>query len=215
MEGTSDGSGAEDNLRVQEPTGDSLRHGMPPGVLPGQALMDIDEPIPCLICKMLLNGRSQYEDHLEGRRHRKKKRAQRGESRAVPGNNEDDDDHAPKEKNNKLKKIKSKPDRKRPRKEEQEELENVSELDMTERPKAAYLTASSVRFVFLCGVAYLLMTVWRADAKETLLQQVERDGELLDIPGWRLATAQRVPTEIAERLKKSFCGLVIALLEGY
>ena len=114
--------------------------------------MEIDEPIPCLTCKMLLNGWSQYDDHLKGRRHKKKKREQRGESRAAPGNNEDDDDHAPRENNDKLKKNKSMPDRKRPRKEEQEELESVSDLDMTERPKTASLTASSVRIVFLCGM---------------------------------------------------------------
>ena len=59
------------------------------------------------------------------------------------------------------------------------------------------------------------MTVWRADAKKTPLQQEETDGELLDIPGWRLATARKVPTEIADSLKKSFCGLVNALLEWY
>ena len=43
----------------------------------------------------------------------------------------------------------------------------------------------------------------------------EGDGELLDIPGWKLATTHRVPTELSERLKKSFCGMMNALLEWY
>ena len=29
-----------------------------------------DDPIPCLICKMLLNGIQQYEDHIKGKRHK-------------------------------------------------------------------------------------------------------------------------------------------------
>ena len=69
--------------------------------------------------------------------------------------------------------------------------------------------------VFLCGVADLMMTAWRADAKMPPLQEKETEGEHLDIPGWKLATARKVPTEVAVRLKKSFCGLVNALLEWY
>ena len=101
------------------------------------------------------------------------------------------------------------------RKEEQEELEDGSEFDLATRQETAYLTASSVRFVFLCGIAYLLMTVWRAGAEKTPRQSEEGGGELLDIPGWRLATAQGVPTDISKRFKKSFCEMVNALLVWY
>ena len=59
------------------------------------------------------------------------------------------------------------------------------------------------------------MTVWRAGAEKTPRQSEEGDGELLDIPGWKLATAHRAPTDLSERLKKSFCGMVNALLEWY
>ena len=86
---------------------------------------------------------------------------------------------------------------------------------MATRQETAYWTASSVRFVFLCGIAYLLMTVWRAGAEKTPRQSEEGGGELLDIPGWRLATAHMVPTDLSERLKKSFCEMMNALLEWY
>ena len=36
-----------------------------------------DNAVCCLPCKMLLNGPSQYQDHLRTRRHRKKLRKQR------------------------------------------------------------------------------------------------------------------------------------------
>ena len=66
--------------------------------------MEFHEPIPCYICKMLLNGWSQYNDHLKGKRHKKNRRKQRRQCFAVPGN--DDNDHAPREKTIKLEKAK-------------------------------------------------------------------------------------------------------------
>ena len=36
-----------------------------------------DDPVPCRICKMLLNGRLMYIDHLKTRRHRKNMAKQR------------------------------------------------------------------------------------------------------------------------------------------
>ena len=57
------------------------------------------------------------------------------------------------------------------------------------------------------------MTVWRADARTPLLQAEDTDGEYLDIPGWKLATAKQVPTDMAGRVQKSFCELMNALLE--
>ena len=148
----------------------------------------------------------------------------------MPGN--DDDDHAPMEKTVKLDKIKCMRDRvprkrralekkhehytaKRQKEEGQDEPANYQDTDMTERPRSASLTASTVRIVFLCGVAYLVMTVWRADAKMSLLQEKDIGGEHIDIPGWKLATALNIPTGMALRLKKSFCELVNALLEWY
>ena len=147
-----DGSGAEDNGRVRVILTDNPRQGRTPEDRPGQALMEIDEPVNCLICKMLLNGRSQYEDHLKGKCHKRKKRAQRRGNRALTNSNDDDEDQAPTEKNNESIRTKRKQDKKRPRKEEQEELEDGSVFDLAKRTETAYLTASSVRFVFLCGL---------------------------------------------------------------
>ena len=65
--------------------------------------MELDEPIPCHVCRMLLNGRDQYDDHLKGKRHRKNKRKQRRQGLAVPGS--DDNDHAPRDKAIKLDKT--------------------------------------------------------------------------------------------------------------
>ena len=124
-----DGSGAEDNERVRVILTDNPRQGRTLEDRPGQALMEFDEPVNCLVCKMLLNGRSQYEDHLRGKRHKKKKRAQRRGHRALSISNDDDDDQAPTERNNnKSNGIKSKQDRKRSRKEEHEELEDGSDF---------------------------------------------------------------------------------------
>ena len=35
-----------------------------------------DEPVPCHLCNMWLNGRDQYKDHLLGKRHRTNRRRQ-------------------------------------------------------------------------------------------------------------------------------------------
>ena len=94
-------------------------------------------------------------------------------------------------------------------------MEVRSDSELMKGTETTHLTASSVRLVFLCGIAYFLMTVWRTGAERTPRQLDEGDGELLDIPGWKLATTQRVPTELSERLKKSFCGMMNALLEWY
>ena len=67
-----DGSGAEDNERVRVILTDNPRQGRTPEDRSGQALMEFDEPVHCLICKMLLNGRNQYEDHLKGKYHKRK-----------------------------------------------------------------------------------------------------------------------------------------------
>ena len=57
--------------------------------------MELNEYIHCGVCRMLFNGRDQYDDHLGGKHHRKKRRRQRSQGLAVLGN--DDDDHAPKD----------------------------------------------------------------------------------------------------------------------
>ena len=58
-----DGSGTEGIERVQVISTENPGQVRTPEDRPGQALMEIDEPVHCLICKMLLNGQSQYEDH--------------------------------------------------------------------------------------------------------------------------------------------------------
>ena len=55
--------------------------------------MELGEHIPCDVCRMLLNGRDQYDDHLKGKLHRKNRRRQRSQASAVLGN--DDDVHPP------------------------------------------------------------------------------------------------------------------------
>ena len=117
-----DGSGAEENERVQVISAENLGQVRTPEDLPGQALMEIDEPVHCLICKMLLNGQSPYEDHLKGKCHRRRKRALRRGNRALSNSNDDDEDQAPTEQNNEFIGKKRKQDKKCPRKEEQEEL---------------------------------------------------------------------------------------------
>ena len=65
--------------------------------------MELGEHIPCDVCRMLLNGRDQYDDHLKGKLHRKNRRRQRSQASAVLGN--DDDVHPPKDKAIKLHKT--------------------------------------------------------------------------------------------------------------
>ena len=118
-----DGSGAEENERVQGFSAENPREVRPPEELPGQAPMEIDEPVHCLICKMLLNGQSQYEDHLKGKRHRKKQRSRCRGNRALSSSNDDDDeDQAPSEQNNDFNGKRRKQKKKCPRMEEQSEL---------------------------------------------------------------------------------------------
>ena len=45
-----DGSGAEENERVQGFSAENPGQVRPPEGLPGQAPMEIDEPVHCLIC---------------------------------------------------------------------------------------------------------------------------------------------------------------------
>ena len=53
--------------------------------------------------------------------------------------------------------------------------------DLTERPRSAPTATRSARMVFLIVVAYLKMTVWRADAKTAFLQGKEIDRDLFCI----------------------------------
>ena len=56
--------------------------------------MELNEYIHCGVCKMFLNGRDQYDDHLRGKRHKKKRGSRHSRAFAVLGT--DDDDRAPK-----------------------------------------------------------------------------------------------------------------------
>ena len=94
-----DGSGAEDNGRDQVILADNPRPRRTLEVPPIPVFLEPDETIPCLICKMLLNGKIQYEDHLKGKVHRRKKRALRRSQRALPNSIEDDEGPAPTEEN--------------------------------------------------------------------------------------------------------------------
>ena len=69
--------------------------------------------------------------------------------------------------------------------------------------------------IFLVVVAYLKMTVWRADAKTAFLQGKEIGRDLFCIPVPELAAAMDVPIGTAVRLKKSSYGLIDAPLEWY
>ena len=52
----------------------------------GRETDDVElEVIPCLVCRMLLNGPRQYRDHLAGRRHRHNVRKMRRQRWAVTG----------------------------------------------------------------------------------------------------------------------------------
>ena len=65
---------------------------------------------------------------------------------------------------------------------EQKEWEVKSDSDLMKGTEKTHLTASSVRLVFICGIAYLLMTVWKTDVESISRPSEEGDGELLDIP---------------------------------
>ena len=62
MEGESESVAVSDGAVLCEPCSDTE------GAQPQE---DEPEAVPCDICKMLLNGPGQYEDHLKSKHHRK------------------------------------------------------------------------------------------------------------------------------------------------
>ena len=79
---------------------------------------------------------------------------------------EDDEGPAPTEENNEEARKKRKQEKKLSGEEEQKELEVKSDSDLMKGTEKTHLTASSVRLVFLCGIAYLLMTVWKTGVEK-------------------------------------------------
>ena len=87
--------------------------------------------------------------------------------------------------------------------------------DLTERPRSAPTSTRTARMIFLTVVAYLKMTVWRADAKTAFLQGKEIERYIFCIPVPELAAALNISPGTAVKLRKSAYGMVDAPLEWY